>query len=255
MRKPLVSLNEISKHFGTDRLVLDKINLDIYRDEFIAIIGPSGCGKSTILKLIANLITPSSGEIKIGGGAPESSSEKLGYVFQEPNLLPWATAVDNIALPLKLAKSAPKHEQVKIAEKLLSLVNLKHAAELYPRQLSGGMKMRISIARALATEPELLLLDEPFGALDEMTRDSLNEDLLQIRQTQKYTGIFVTHSITEAVFLSSRILVMSANPGKIIEEIKVDFDYPRTASLRTEPVFQQKIIEVTNALHGIKEAH
>jgi NitT/TauT family transport system ATP-binding protein len=249
-KTPLVSLKQLSKHFGTDKQILDSIDLDIYRGEFIAIIGPSGCGKSTILKLIANLLIPSSGSITVGGGSAELSNEKYGFVFQEANLLPWKTAIENVMLPLQFCKY-PAKEQQKIASRLLDLVNLSHAADYYPRQLSGGMKMRVSIARSLATEPELLLLDEPFGALDEMTRDSIHEQLLDIRMLKPWTGIFVTHSITEAVFLSSKILVMSANPGRIEHEIEVDFPYPRTAALRTASDFQQKVIDVTTQLHRL----
>jgi len=251
-KKPLVHLEQVSKQFGKGPVILDNINLEIQRGDLIALIGPSGCGKSTLLKLIANLIPASSGNINVGGGSAESAREKLGYVFQDANLLPWATAADNITLPLKL-KRFSRNQKYKIARKLLSLVGLQHAADHYPRQLSGGMRMRVSIARALSTQPELLLLDEPFGALDEMTRDDLNEELLKLRLVQKWTGVFVTHSVTEAVFLSSSILVMSANPGRIYQEIPVEFPYPRTAETRREPEFQQKVMQVTEALHSLRE--
>ncbi len=250
-KSSLVSFEKVSKQYASGPQILDSIDLEIARGDFVALIGPSSCGKSTVLKLVANLITQSSGNITVGGGHASDSSEKIGYVFQDANLLPWATAKENIGLPLKLGH-IPKEKRDKVAERLLSLVGLGQAADKFPRQLSGGMKMRVSIARALSTQPELLLLDEPFGALDEMTRDDLNEQLLKLRLIQKWTALFVTHSVAEAVFLSSRILVMSANPGKIFREITVDFPYPRTSITRTNPLFQKKILEVSQALHSVR---
>ena len=231
--------------------MLDNINFTINRGEFVAIIGPSGCGKSTLLKLIANLISPTSGEINVGGGNSEFAPEKLGYVFQEANLLPWQTTEQNIALPLKIKKTPSAEMHTKVQE-LLALVGLSDRADHYPRQLSGGMRMRVSIARALSTDPELLLLDEPFGALDEMTRDDLNESLLQLRAQNAWTAAFVTHSITESVFLGSKILVLSANPGQVYRVIDVPFACPRTAELRSEPEFLEKIREVTAVLHSLR---
>ncbi|WP_317930065.1 ABC transporter ATP-binding protein [Halioxenophilus sp. WMMB6] len=248
---PFIQINQVGKTFSGTTPVLKDINFNINRGEFIAIIGPSGCGKSTLLKLIANLISATTGTIIVGGGKSDFSPEKLGFVFQEANLLPWLTTEQNIALPLKLRKTPSQEIKTKV-EQLLQLVGLSDRAKHFPRQLSGGMRMRVSIARALSTNPELLLLDEPFGALDEMTRDDLNESLLLLREKNPWTAAFVTHSITESVFLGSKVLVLSANPGQIYQVIDVPFAYPRTAELRTTPEFQAKVSEVTACLHSLR---
>lgn len=246
-----IRLKNVNKQYGQGPMVLQSLNLTVHKGEFIALIGPSGCGKSTLLKLIANLTAKSSGEIHIGGGDEQSVNKKLGFVFQDANLLPWLTVQDNIGLPLKLQGASSK-EVDHMRARLVDLVALKPAATHYPKQLSGGMKMRVSIARALSTQPELLLLDEPFGALDEMTRDDLNEALLQLREKNPWTALFVTHSVTEAVFLASRVIVMSANPGQIYREIDIPFAYPRTADLRSAQAFSEKLREVTEALHSLR---
>lgn len=247
-----IQLNKVCKSFGSGPAVLQDINFSIQRGEFISIIGPSGCGKSTLLKLIANLIQPTTGELSVGGGNSEFAQEKLGFVFQDANLLPWLSTEKNVALPLKL-RNAPEQTTKETVKKLLELVGLEHRASHYPRQLSGGMRMRVSIARALSTDPELLLLDEPFGALDEMTRDDLNESLLRLRKERMWTAAFVTHSVTESVFLGSKVLVLSANPGRIYRVIDVPFDYPRTASIRSTPEFVEKVREVTEVLHSLRK--
>ncbi|TGD74584.1 ABC transporter ATP-binding protein [Mangrovimicrobium sediminis] len=249
-RRALISLQGVSKEFAPGQVVLDDISAELPRGEFLALIGPSGCGKSTLLKLIAGLISPSAGSLCVGGGAPSASEGKLGFVFQDANLLPWLDIRDNVALPLKLA-GLPRAQRDERAEAMLEMVGLSHALGRYPRELSGGMKMRVSIARALATQPEILLLDEPFGALDEMTRDSLNEELLRLRELQGWTGVFVTHSVAEAVFLASRIMVLSANPGRIHALLDIDLPYPRTAHTRTDGDYHAYLTEVTRSLHSV----
>ncbi|MEM1112532.1 MAG: ABC transporter ATP-binding protein [Pseudomonadota bacterium] len=252
---PLISLDGLVKRFGDGPETLTDISLSLARGEFLAMIGPSGCGKSTLLKLMAGLLEPTSGKLLVGGGKPADSRGKLGYVFQDANLLPWSNILDNVALPLKLA-GMEDTKRAERAQAMLELVGLGHVSEKYPRELSGGMRMRVSIARALATEPEILLLDEPFGALDEMTRDSLNEELLRLRELQGWTGVFVTHSVSEAVFLSSRVLVLSANPGRVHDLIDIDLAFPRTASTRADIRFHEQVADVTRRLHSVmSEVH
>jgi NitT/TauT family transport system ATP-binding protein len=248
---PIVRFENVSKRFGTGPLVLDGINLEAGRGEFISFIGPSGCGKSTLLRLIAGLTELSAGSLVVDGMTPVNARESMFFVFQDANLLPWRRVRANVALPLFLRGdiTAKREERV---QQMLSLVGLEAAADKYPWQLSGGMKMRVSIARALSLAPAILLLDEPFGALDEMTRDQLNEDLLKIRERDPFTGFFVTHSVTEAVFLSTRIVVLSANPGRIAEVITVPFAYPRTAELRETPEFLKLLAETSRALRGVR---
>ncbi len=248
----LIELTGVDKSFDGQTKVLDGIDLALPRGEFLALIGPSGCGKSTLLKLIAGLLRETAGCIEVGGGSPADAHGKLGFVFQDANLLPWMNIVDNVALPLKLM-GIPNEQRQKTALEMLEMVGLSHAVTRYPRELSGGMRMRVSIARALATGPEILLLDEPFGALDEMTRNSLNEELLRLRESQRWTGVFVTHSVSEAVFLSSRIAVLSANPGRIHEMIDVDLPFPRTARTRELETFHRQVAEVTRSLHSVHD--
>jgi NitT/TauT family transport system ATP-binding protein len=220
------------------------------RGDFITLIGPSGCGKSTILKLISGLNPVSSGRIVVDGWTP-GAVEKLAFVFQEPTLLPWHTVARNVELPLRLHGAEPA-SRAAIAPRSLALVGLADRADYYPRQLSGGQKMRVSIARALSVSPKILLLDEPFGALDEMTRDHLNEELLAIRQQLAWTAFFVTHSVAEAVFLSNRIFVMSANPGRIHSEVRVDLPYPRTEETRQSPAYQKLVGDVSKTLRSVE---
>lgn len=250
-----ISIKELHKRFGEGPPVLDNINFSLARDDFAAVIGPSGCGKSTLLKLVSGLVKPTGGTVTFaasGASADSPSALKRAFVFQDANLLPWSTIVDNVALPLKL-KALPERERRERAMRMLELVKLTHAAHQYPRELSGGMRMRVSIARALATEPELLLLDEPFGALDEMTRDDLNEELLDLRERQHWTAMFVTHSVSEAVFLASKVLVLSANPGRVHAVIPVPLPYPRRAAIRTSPLFQQLVAQITESLHSLRK--
>jgi NitT/TauT family transport system ATP-binding protein len=248
---PIVRIENLSKRFGTGPLVLDGINLDITPGEFISFIGPSGCGKSTLLRLIAGLTETSAGRIVVDGMTPVDARELMFFVFQDANLLPWRRVKANVELPLFLRGGSAVQREERVRQ-MLALVGLEAAADKYPWQLSGGMKMRVSIARALSVAPSILLLDEPFGALDEMTRDQLNEDLLKIRERDAFTGFFVTHSVTEAVFLSTRIVVLSANPGRITEVITVPFAYPRTAELRESPEFLKLLAETSRALRAVR---
>ncbi len=247
---PQVEFAAVTKSYGTGRVVLDAIALTIQKGEFVSIIGPSGCGKSTVLKLISGLTPPTNGTIRIDGMTPRDARETISFIFQDATLLPWRTVRDNVGLGLELER-AGSNRRKKTTAALLELVGLQDVAEAYPRELSGGMKMRASIARALATNPRLLLMDEPFAALDEMTRDRMNEELLRLRAEQKWTGVFVTHSVAEAVFLSTRIVVLSPHPGRIHASFQVDLPFPRTALLRELPEFEAL---VARASHVLREA-
>jgi len=249
--QPIVELKEVEKRYGDGPLILDRVSFAAHRGDFITLIGPSGCGKSTILKLISGLNPISAGQIVVDGRNPTGAIEKLAFVFQEPTLLPWCTVARNVELPLRL-HGAGRAERSEVARRSLSLVGLADRTDYYPRQLSGGQKMRVSIARALTVSPKILLLDEPFGALDEMTRDHLNEELLGIRQQLAWTAFFVTHSVAEAVFLSNRIFVMAANPGRIHSEVRVDLPYPRTEETRQSPAYQKLVGDVSKTLRSVE---
>jgi NitT/TauT family transport system ATP-binding protein len=250
---PLVELRAVTKRYGGGPVVLDGVSLTAHAGDFISLIGPSGCGKSTLLRLIAGLSPVSSGSIGVCGQTPEQAAAELAFVFQEPTLLPWLTVAKNIALPQKL-RGLPAAESVATGRRVLDLVRLSDRAGAYPRQLSGGQKMRVSLARALSLAPKILLLDEPFGALDEMTREHLNEELLAIRQHQDWVAFFVTHSVAEAVFLSNRIIVMAAHPGRIHAEIPVPLAYPRTAQTRQSRDYHDLIAEVSRVLRSVETA-
>ena len=232
---------------------LADINFEIGPGQFVSIVGPSGCGKSTLLRLIAGLVRPSTGQISVAGDRPAIARKaaRLSFVFQDATLLPWRSVRDNVRLPLELERR-PRHDRNGMVSRILSVVGLSEFERRYPNELSGGMKMRASLARALVTEPELLLLDEPFGALDDMTRQMLNEELTNLWAARGWTGVFVTHNISEAVFLSQRVLVMSARPGRIVADIRVPFESPRRPELRTEPEFGHLIGEVSTCLRRTK---
>ncbi len=247
---PQIELDSVTKSFGTGRLVLRAIDLKVLKGEFVSVIGPSGCGKSTVLKLISGLTPPSAGTIRVDGMTPENARETISFIFQDATLLPWRTVIDNVGLGLELERIATKRRHEKVAS-LLELVGLGDVASAYPRELSGGMKMRVSIARALATNPRLLLMDEPFAALDEMTRDRLNEELLRLRAEQQWTAVFVTHSVAEAVFLSTRVIVLAPNPGRVHAVLPIDLPFPRTAELRETEAFESL---VAHASHILREA-
>ena len=250
--KSFVSVKQLEKRFGDGPIVLDNIDIDAKQGDFISLLGPSGCGKSTLLKTLCGLLSVSSGSVEIGGMSPESAREIAFFIFQEPSLLPWRRVNKNVELPLEIQGTSVEKRKAK-AEKMIDLVGLSSASSKFPWQLSGGMKMRVSIARALTTSPQLLLLDEPFGALDEMTRDRLNEDLLKIKEVDPFTAFFVTHSVAEAVFLSSKIIILSANPGRIAEVIEVPFAFPRTAPLRETPEYLEVLAKTTHALRAVEE--
>ena len=248
---PIVELRAILKRFADGPPVLDRVSLAAQPGDFISLIGPSGCGKSTLLRLIAGLTPLTSGSLTVDGRSPDAAAADLAFVFQEPTLLPWLTVAANIELPLSLRRVAPA-DRTATRRHVLDLVRLSEKADAYPRQLSGGQKMRVSIARALALSPKILLLDEPFGALDEMTREHLNEELLAIRERHAWTAFFVTHSVAEAVFLSNRICVMSATPGHIHTEIPVPFPYPRTEETRLSRPYHDLVADVSRILRSVE---
>lgn len=250
---PIVEFRAVTKRYGDGPLVLDGIGFAAQPRDFISLIGPSGCGKSTALRLIAGLSPITAGTLTVDGRTPEAAAANLAFVFQEPTLLPWLTVARNVEMPQKL-RGVPAAERVTTRQRVLDLVRLGEKADAYPRQLSGGQKMRVSIARALALEPKILLLDEPFGALDEMTREHLNEELLAIREHAAWTAFFVTHSVAEAVFLSNRILILSANPGRIHTEIDVPFAYPRTEETRLSREYQELVVQTSRVLRSVDTA-
>jgi NitT/TauT family transport system ATP-binding protein len=246
---PMIEIAGVSKRYGDARAVLGSIDLTVCKEEFVTLIGPSGCGKSTVLKLISGLTVPSNGTIRVDGMTPVNAREIVSYIFQDATLLPWRTVRQNVGLGLELGGVRKERRAESIAA-LLELVGLGHVSGAYPRELSGGMKMRVSIARALATNPRLLLMDEPFAALDEMSRDRLNEELLRLRTERKWTAVFVTHSVAEAVFLSTRIVVLAPNPGRICATLPVELPWPRTGALRETPEFEEVVAQISQALRG-----
>ena len=253
MTDPLIQCRQLGMSYDCRETILSGVNLDVAAGEFVSLVGPSGCGKSTLLRLVAGLRECTAGSLQVRGSAPGESDLKAAFVFQDPNLLPWRTVKGNIRLPLELPgtrEADPKVVSQRIADSL-NLVGLTVQDEAKrPRQLSGGMRMRVSLARALVTEPELLLLDEPFAALDDILRQQLNEELQRIWWERKWTGMFVTHNVSEAVFLSQRVLVMSRRPGKILGEIKVPFDCPRKPELRAQAEFAALTGEVSTLLRA-----
>ena len=237
--QPIITFSSVSKNFG-EISALENINISVNHGEFLALIGPSGCGKSTILRLASGLDSPSSGKIDI-------STDKVGYVFQDATLMPWRTVRKNVGLLAQLEKF-DKEIIKKKTDDILELVGLEDFADHYPFALSGGMKMRASLARSLVLDPELFLFDEPFGALDLITRGRLNVELLQLYTSKKFTSLFVTHSVEEALFLSSRVIVFSGRPGKIKGEFEVPFKYPRDTKIRYSSEFAELSGEVGKIL-------
>ena len=250
----VVSLSGVTKVFPKGGVTaLEDIDLDVRPGEFVSLIGPSGCGKSTLLRVIGDLTQPTSGEVLVNcKPAPRARLDRdYGIVFQAAVLFDWRTVAKNIALPLELLKWDRTRREARVAE-MLDLVELNEFGGHYPWQLSGGMQQRVSIARALSFSPALLLMDEPFGALDEMTRERLNLELLSIWAETKSTVVFVTHSISEAVFLSTRVVVMSPRPGRVAGVVEVDLSQPRGVRTREEPRFFELVTEVREMLHAVE---
>ena len=245
----VVEIKDVTKRFETVT-ALQGIDLEIEPGEFVSLIGPSGCGKSTLLRIIGDLIQPTSGTVTVNGKPARRAriDRDYGIVFQDAVLYDWRTVAKNIALPLELARWDRRRRSAKVKE-MLELVELGGFENHHPWQLSGGMQQRVSIARALSFDPALLVMDEPFGALDEMTRERMNMELLRIWEASGSTVVFVTHSIAEAVFLSTRVVVMSPRPGRISNVIAIDLPQPRTATTREEPRFFELVTEVREALH------
>ncbi|WP_253913078.1 ABC transporter ATP-binding protein [Pseudoruegeria sp. HB172150] len=250
-RPALLQMSHIEKTFGGEVVALKDMNLTVNEGDFISLLGPSGCGKSTALRLVAGLMRPTAGRIEWTGG---QGLGDLGVVFQEPTLMPWARVAENVWLPFRLRGKSYSEVKDDVLE-ALRLVGLEKFQRAFPRELSGGMKMRVSIARALVTKPRLILMDEPFAALDEITRQKLNNDLLALRESIGCTVIFVTHSVFESVFLSDRIVVMAARPGRVIRELEVDAPYPRSEAFRTSNEYAAHARKAQEALHqAIAEA-
>jgi NitT/TauT family transport system ATP-binding protein len=232
----------VNKRFSNGTVALQDLNLSIQQGEFVSLVGPSGCGKSTILR-IASGLSP------ITGGRVLTRYDSLGYVFQDATLMPWRTVQRNVELLGKL-EGKPRGEYRKLAQEVIELVGLSGFEKHYPKMLSGGMKMRVSLARSLTLNPDPFLFDEPFGAVDAITRERLNDEVLRLYTDRRFTAVFVTHSISEAVYLSSRVLVMAPRPGRVIAEFDVPFDYPRSPHLRYEPDFSALSHEVAECLRG-----
>jgi NitT/TauT family transport system ATP-binding protein len=238
---PAIEILSAHKTYPNGTQALEPVDLSIREGEFVTLLGPSGCGKSTLLKMIAGLLEPSDGRILVYRkpvDAIESTGHKMSFVFQEATLMPWAKVMANVRLPLDLQDQATNDSETKVRE-VLKLVGLEKFETSLPRELSGGMQMRVSIARGLVTEPSVLLMDEPFGALDEITRNRLDADLLDLWQKKKLTVVFVTHSIYEAVYLSNRVVVMAARPGRVVDEVMIDEPYPRGNEFRVSTQFSQ----------------
>ncbi len=246
---PVVALGNVGKSYERGTVALDGFNLTVRAGEFVTLLGPSGCGKSTALRLIAGLSAPSTGTVETSA----RDAGGIGFVFQDPTLMPWARVADNVRLPLKLTQ-AQSHIDAASSRaavgRVLAQVGLSDFENAFPRELSGGMKMRVSIARALVTEPQLLLMDEPFAALDEITRFKLNNELLALWQELRRTVIFVTHSVFESVYLSQRIVVMTPRPGRVFAEIEIPAPYPREDRYRMSPEYAGYCHQVADALAG-----
>ena len=246
MGRPLIRMDRVRKWFGEGTLAVDDMTMAIDEGEFVSFLGPSGCGKSTALRMIAGLLPVTAGTIGIEPGAGRTEHD-LGFVFQEPTLMPWATAFDNVYLPLRLA-GVGRAEAAPRVDAALAEVGLSRFAGAWPRQLSGGMKMRVSIARAMVTRPRILLMDEPFAALDEMTRMKLNNDVLRLWAEHGLTVIFVTHSVFESVYLSTRVLVMAARPGRVAADLAIASPWPRDDGFRNAPDYAAQCRMVSDAL-------
>jgi NitT/TauT family transport system ATP-binding protein len=247
---PEIELQGVSKRFRNAAVAVEGISLTVERGEFVTFLGPSGCGKSTLLKLVSGLSPVSEGSVRVNGTTPESARELVSFIFQDATLMPWRTVEQNVGLGMELEHAARTARKERVAQ-MLDLVGLAHVAKRYPRQLSGGMRMRASIARALVSRPRILLMDEPFAALDEMTRDRLNEELLRLYTDRKWTVLFVTHSVAEAVFLSTRVVILAAHPGRVAHEVKIELPWPRTAATRESKAFEEQVTQASRLLRGV----
>jgi NitT/TauT family transport system ATP-binding protein len=243
--QPVISLARVGKRFPDGTEALAGIDLSVGPGQFVSVVGPSGCGKSTLLRIASGLTGATDGTVQV-------AADKVGYVFQDPTLLPWRSVQANVELLAELA-GLPKPERRRRADEAIKLVGLGEFTAHRPRALSGGMRMRVSLARSLTLQPQLFLFDEPFGALDEITRERLNDELLQLFLTQRFTAVFVTHSVTEAVFMSTRVVVMSGRPGRVVGDFSVPFDYPRAPQLRFEEEFAHLAGEVSARLRGERQ--
>ena len=239
---PLLTFSGVGKRYLDGTTALDGVDLDVSAGEFVSVVGPSGCGKSTLLRIASGLSEASAGAVQI-------QTDKIGYVFQDPTLLPWRTVQGNVEL-LAETRGLPKEERRRRADDAIELVGLSGFERHHPRALSGGMRMRVSLARSLTLQPDLFLFDEPFGALDEIVRERLSDELLQLYLTQRFTTLFVTQSVTEAVFMSTRVLVMSARPGRVVREFNVPFEYPRAPGLRFDERFAHLAGQVSACLRS-----
>ena len=237
-----LSFDDIGMTFPDGTETLRNISFDVSREEFVTVVGPSGCGKSTLLKIASGLLEPTAGRVDV-------DRDRLGYVFQDATLLPWRTVMGNVELLAEL-HAVDATTRRRLAQEAIDLVGLTGFENHYPKSLSGGMKMRASLARTLTLEPPVFLFDEPFGAVDEITREHLNDETQQLFLREGFAGLFITHSITEAVFMSTRVLVMSARPGRIVAEYDIPFDYPRHPDLRFDPEFARLSGEISHALRG-----
>jgi NitT/TauT family transport system ATP-binding protein len=238
--QPVLSLSRIGKRFPDGTEALAAVDLSVAPGDFVSVVGPSGCGKSTLLRIAAGLEQPTGGSVRV-------PTDHIAFVFQDPTLLPWRSVQGNVELLSEL-RGLPKEERRRRAENAIRLVGLSEFAGHRPRALSGGMRMRVSLARSLTLQPELFLLDEPFGTLDEITRERLNDELLQLFRTQRFAALFVTHSVTEAVYLSTQVIVLSARPGRVLGHFEVPFDYPRAPELRFDPQFTRIAARVSACL-------
>jgi NitT/TauT family transport system ATP-binding protein len=256
MNTPEIQINDVNMVYkvnnGEDIVALNNVNLEIQKGEFISLLGPSGCGKTTLLRIVADLLQPTSGNVSIQGQSPHEIrlQQKYGIVFQNPVLYDWRTVRRNICLPMEIMK-IPRKERTARIDHTLELVGLKNFGSKYPFELSGGMQQRVGIARALALDPEILLMDEPFSALDEFTREKLNEDLLDIWGKTKKTVVFVTHNIPESVFLSDRVVVLSPHPGRVSAVVDIDLPRPRQGSLRETPEFYEYVAKIRKSFEGV----
>ena len=237
-----LTFEHIGMTFPDGTAAVRDVSFTIRKGEFVTVVGPSGCGKSTLLKIASGLLEPTAGQVIV-------DRDRLGYVFQDATLLPWRTVTGNVELLAEL-HDVPDDERARVAEEAIQMVGLDGFQNHYPKSLSGGMKMRASLARTLTLRPPIFLFDEPFGAVDEITREHLNEETQQLFQREGFAGLFITHSIGEAVFMSTRVIVMSARPGRIVAEFEVPFDYPRSPELRFDPAFAKLSGEVSHELRG-----